>query len=126
MNAPSERKPKSTPHTLEPPAWFLTIIAATIPRVSWEVRWPLQYTEPLQLHLPNAVIQPPSRLQVSMFTFTKITVIGDQMDNPKSLQQRLDDALPENDLIFSALDREQVGDRKLTRATFIPRQTASK
>jgi hypothetical protein len=60
------------------------------------------------------------------FTFMKITVIGNATDDEKSLQQRLDDALPDNDLILSTFEREEVGDRKLARATFVPPQPDNK
>ena len=60
------------------------------------------------------------------FTFTKITVVGNATDDEKSLQQRLDDALPDNDLVLSTFEREDVGDRKLARATFVPPQAKSK
>lgn len=57
------------------------------------------------------------------FTFTKITVIGNERDDEESLQKRLDDALPGTDMVLSTFEREDAGDRKLARATFIPPQT---
>lgn len=72
--------------------------------------------------LPNTT---PFELDAT-FTFTKITVIGSEMDNEKSLQQRLNDAMPDNDLILTEFEREGAGDRRLAKATFIPRAMDSK
>ena len=72
--------------------------------------------------LPNTT---PFELDVT-FTFTKITVVGNETDDEESLRRRLDDALPGNDLTLTNFERENVGDRKLTSATFAPSQTKSK